>query len=86
MTASEEQAYCEKYNVRRIERCCGNCKYFDRQYESVGCKNQKQADFDSYEQLCRRNGEEPNQYGAYAFGVDIDEGFVCDLWQKGGAK
>ena len=32
----------EKYNLRKIDvPCCGNCRYFEREYEDTFCSNRK---------------------------------------------
>lgn len=86
MMDHEREAYCEKFHVKRIERSCGTCKHFERSYEESGCHNQKQAEFDEQEQENRRNAcAIVEDYGPYSSGVQVDEGYVCDLWEKDGA-
>lgn len=83
MTLDEEKSFAAAFHVRSVERCCGTCKHFVRSYEDAGCANQKQAEFDSYEQLMRKEDpyHEPETYGAYG-GIPVDEGHVCDLWDR----
>ena len=83
MMDHERDAYCEKFHVKRVERSCGTCKFFERSYEESGCHQPRQADFDEIEQERRRAGcEFLEDYGPYSSGVEVDEGFVCDLWEK----
>lgn len=82
MTIDEQAAYSAAFHVARIPRSCGTCKYFHRLYEECGCTNQKQAEFDSLEQRRRASGLGKEEFGAFACGVCIDEGYVCDLWEQ----
>ena len=74
MTIRDEERFKAFANVRQVELCCGTCRHFERNWEQSGCAHPKQRDFDSFA------GEYEN-YGAYG-GTEIDEGFVCDLWEK----
>lgn len=82
MKLEEEEKFKKSVNWRQVEKCCGTCKWFDRDYEESGCMHQKQAEFDEFEQNMRKNDPayDPECYGAYG-GIDTDEGKVCDLWE-----
>jgi hypothetical protein len=82
MTFEEEKAFRAAFNVRPVERCCGTCRHFERNYECAGCANPKQAEFDTVEQMAKTiPGHIPEDYGAYG-GIEVDEGMVCDLWEQ----
>ena len=75
-------AFRKAFNVRAVERCCGTCRHFDRNFEDSGCANPKQAEFDPEEQKARKTPDYvPEPYGAYR-GICVNEGDVCDLWEK----
>lgn len=78
----DDESFCAAFHVRRVDKCCGNCRHFDRQYEDAGCGNPKQVEFDGYyrEKLSRDADASVPRYGAYG-GVCVDEGYVCDLWE-----
>lgn len=82
MTFDDEKKFKEAVGFRQVERCCGICWWFDRSYENAGCRNPKQAEFDSWDQELRKNVPDhiPACYGAYG-GADTDEGHVCNLWE-----
>lgn len=82
MYTEDENKFFAFAHVRRCDKCCGNCKYFERSYEEAGCAHPKQAEFDSWEQLMRKEDpyHVPESYGAYG-GAGVDEGFICDLWE-----
>lgn len=77
MKMADEDNFRKAYNVRRCEKCCGNCKHFERDWDFAGCSHPKQAEFDTL-----HTPEEINSstYGAYG-GTEVDEGNVCDLWE-----
>ena len=83
MNLDDEEKFRKAYNVRRVEKCCGNCKHFDRCCEDSGCRHPKQSEFDSFEKMMRESDPEypPETYGAYG-GTEVDEGNVCDLWER----
>ena len=82
MNLDDEQAFAAAVNLRRVERCCGTCRHFERNYECAGCANPKQAEFDTIEQMAKNiPGHIPEDYGAYG-GTETDEGKVCDLWEQ----
>ena len=86
MTLEEQDAYCEKYHVKRVERSCGTCKHFERDYDDArGCKRQEQAEFDKDGVEWAHNAGHEPEYGSWGGGVTVDEGYVCDLWEKDGA-
>ena len=70
----DEEKYRETFHVRRVERCCGTCRHFERDYEDSGCAHPKQREFDPY-------GYEYKHYGAFS-GITVDEGCICDLWEE----
>lgn len=79
----EREAYAAHFNVRRVNYCCGNCRYFKRQCDSCGCTNQRQADWDEMEREARKREDcIPEEYGPYGQGIFIDEGFICNLWEE----
>lgn len=81
MVHSDEEEFRRAFNVRRVERCCGTCRHFDRQYEDSGCAHPRQAEFDGFARLMRESDPDYEEhYGAYG-GVSVNEGFVCDLWE-----
>lgn len=81
LTSQEEKSFFAAFHVRRVDKCCGNCRHFDRQYEDSGCGNPKQVEFDSLEQKAIKTPDHiPETYGAYG-GILVDEGYVCDLWE-----
>lgn len=81
MIYDDKEAFRKAFNVRRIEKCCGTCRYFDRQYEDCGCGHPRQAEFDSFAKSMRQDDPEyAESYGAYG-GILVDEGDVCDLWE-----
>lgn len=82
MTFEEMEAFRAAFNVRSVERCCGTCRHFERDYEEAGCGNPRQVEFDSTEQELLRTIPDhiPETYGAYG-GIEVDEGQVCDLWE-----
>lgn len=81
LTSQEEKSFFAAFHVRRVDKCCGNCRHFDRQYEDSGCGNPKQVEFDSYSSEARKYDEDYQpHYGVYG-GVCVDEGYVCDLWE-----
>ena len=80
MTREDERKYCEAFHVKRVDRSCGTCKHFERKYSDCGCTNMTQAGYDS-DYWESEDLDERTEYGAYGFGVDVDEGFVCDLWE-----
>lgn len=73
MNLDDEEKFRKAFNVRRCEKCCGNCKHFVREYEDARCDHPKQQEFDSFVHF----------YGACG-GSDVDEGNVCDLWEAKG--
>jgi hypothetical protein len=77
MVPEDKTKFMAAFHVRRCEKCCGNCRYFERDYEESGCANPRQREFDTY----TPQGEE-GSYGAYG-GIFVDDGNVCDLWEKG---
>ena len=83
MTTEEIARYTAFHHVRQCEKCCGNCRWFDRQYEDSGCLQPAQREFDLYE---ISHAEDPwylpESYGAYEPGIMVNEGFVCDLWER----
>ena len=82
MMHDDEESFRKAFNVRRIERCCGTCKHFDRQYEDSGCGHPRQLEFDSFaKSMSKDDPEYTETYGAYG-GIFVDEGDVCDLWEK----
>lgn len=84
MNLEDEEKFRKAYNVRRHEKCCGNCKYFKRDYDGADCAHPKQAEFNPYLKMLQE--AYPESLAAYG-GIDVDEGNVCDLWEaKGGAK
>lgn len=84
MYITDEEKFRKAFNVRRCEKCCGNCKHFDREYECVGCAHPKQAEFDSFtKKMQESDSEYSTTYGAYG-GIYIDEGNICDLWEQKG--
>jgi hypothetical protein len=87
MNLGDEEKFRKAFNVRRVEKCCGNCKHFERDYEDAGCDHPKQAEFDSFYKAMRETDPEYKYfYGAYG-GTEVDESNVCDLWEaKGEAK
>lgn len=83
MNYEDTKAYKAAVNFRRAERCCGNCRYFERDYECTGCTNPKQAEFDTDEQKAKSIPDHiPEEYGVYGGGIEPDEGMVCDLWEQ----
>lgn len=72
------KAFKRRYNFKRVERCCGNCKHFEREYEDHACTNPHVKDFADWEG--EFDGIE--RLDAYAGMLDADEGCVCDLWEK----
>ena len=82
MNLDDQNRFIEFAHIRRCDKCCGNCKHFKRDYEASGCAHPKQADFDTltFELLMKVPDTTPESYGAYG-GTDVDEGFVCDLWE-----
>lgn len=87
MTYQDEERYRKTFNIRRCEKCCGNCKHFERDYECAGCAHPKQRIFNSFLKAMQDSDPEYSEtYGAYG-GIDVDEGNVCDLWEgKEGGK
>lgn len=86
MNLYDEEKFRKAYNVRRCEKCCGNCKHFEREYEEHGCAHPKQAEFDSFLKAMREcDPEYPKTYDAYG-GTVVDEGNVCDLWKAKGEQ
>lgn len=84
MNLGDEEKFRKAFNVRRCEKCCGNCKHFERDCEEAGCVHPKQAEFDSFLKEMRKIYPEcPALYDAYN-GTDVDEGNVCDLWEAKG--
>jgi hypothetical protein len=84
MNLGDEEKFRKAYNVRRVEKCCGNCKHFARDYEQGGCIHPKQAEFDSFVKLMRESESEyPGLYSPFD-GTDVDEGYVCDIWEAKG--
>ena len=73
----ELKPFAEQHRVMRIPRCCGTCKWFAREYSDHACTNPAQ---DSY------LFEPADYYSACGPGIRVDEGYLCDLWQKGGAE
>lgn len=85
MTRQEEDAFRAAFNVRRVEKCYGTCRHFEREYEDCGCGHPRQAEFDSW---VKERKDDPNYaetYGAYG-GILVDEGYVCDLWERIGKE
>lgn len=81
MIHDDEEAFRRAFNVRRIEKSCGTCRHFDRQYEDSGCGHPRQSEFDSFAKPMRHvDPEYTETYGAYG-GILVDEGNVCDLWE-----
>jgi hypothetical protein len=81
MNSNDEEKFRKAFNVRRCEKCCGNCKHFEREYEEHGCAHPKQAEFDLFlKAMLESDLEYREAYGAYS-GTDVDEGNVCDLWE-----
>ena len=81
MNLNDALAFAAAVNLRRVERCCGTCRHFERDYECAGCANPKQAEFDTVEQEAKTIPDHiPEDYGAYG-GTETDEGKVCDLWE-----
>lgn len=81
MNLDDEEKFRKAFNVRRSEKCCGNCKHFEREYECAGCAHPKQAEFDSFTKMMQESDPEYLEtYGAYG-GIEVDEGNVCDLWE-----
>lgn len=78
MSNVDEERFRAFANVRQVERCCGTCRHFERDWEESGCKHPKQRDFDS-------QPSEYDFYGAYG-GTEVDEGCVCDLWERKEAR
>ena len=70
----DEDGYRATFHVRQCDRCCGNCKHFERYYEEAGCDHPRQREFDG-------DAEEHTLYGAYG-GISVNEGNVCDLWER----
>lgn len=85
MTYQDQDKFREAFNVRRCEKCCGNCKHFERIDDCSGCKHPKQSEFDSVYKMKRESDPEypPETYGAIG-GTYVDEGEVCNLWEAGG--
>lgn len=84
MYLTDEDKFRKAFNVRQCEKCCGNCKHFDRDYECTGCAHPKQSEFDSFTKEMQKSDQEyHNEYGAYG-GIIINEGNVCDLWESEG--
>lgn len=82
MNLEDEEKFSKAFNVRRCEKCCGNCKHFERDFEEAGCDHPKQAEFDSFLKALREQNPDVSRfYGAYG-GIRVDEGNVCDLWEK----
>jgi len=46
--AGDDERFMAAFHVRRCERCCGNCRHFDRDYELTGCAHPRQREFDTY--------------------------------------
>lgn len=82
MFLSEKMKFRQAYNVRRCEKCCGNCKYFDRDYEDSGCAHPKQSEFDSFAKMVQESDPEYREPYGIAGGIRVDEGNVCDLWEQ----
>jgi hypothetical protein len=81
MNLEDEEKFRKAFNVRRCEKCCGNCKHFERDYEYAGCDHPKQVEFDSFvNAMWECDPKYFHYYGAYG-GTDVDEGNVCDLWE-----
>lgn len=83
MNYDDQNRFIEFAHVRRCDKCCGNCKHFERDYEMAGCAHLKQADFDTltFAQRMKDPSLTPGFYGAYG-GTEVDEGFICDLWES----
>lgn len=82
MRLDDWYSFREAFNVRRCEKCCGNCKHFEREWEDSGCNHPKLEDFDSdLKEIRKINPEFTETYGAYS-GASVDEGNICDLWEK----
>lgn len=73
----DDENFITAFHVRRCDTCCGNCRHFDRQYEDSGCAHPRQREFD------KTPSSETPIYDAYR-GILVDEGYVCDLWEKKG--
>ena len=83
MIFEDQEAFKKTFNVRRVPKCCGTCRHFDRDYEESGCGHPRQAEFDSFAKAMKAEDPDyPETYGAYG-GIYIDEGFVCELWEQG---
>ena len=62
---NKKQYFEDKYNLRRVEKCCGSCRYYDIDQERwLQCCNHPEVD------NCA------NYNGNF---VDADK--VCDLWE-----
>ena len=66
-------------HIRRCDRCCGNCKHFSREWEDSACTHPKQAEYPSWPEEFE---DESPHFSAYT-GTLVDEGMVCDLWERG---
>jgi hypothetical protein len=58
MNPEDMEKFRKAFNVRRCEKCCGNCKHFERNYEDAGCDHPKQAEFDSFLKAMRESNPE----------------------------
>lgn len=67
MDNEPSKSFVDTYHVRRVEKCCGTCRFICRTYEDAYCLNKHRGDYDNF----------------YAdFDKDMqDEGYVCDLWE-----
>lgn len=84
MTENEIAHYNKHFHVRRVSsKCCGNCKHFERHDYVSGCLNETQRDFDVQDYGRREDPWYlPKDYGAWGDGINVDESYVCDLWEK----
>ena len=81
------EAFERDFNVRRCERCCGNCRYFCREWEDHACAHPRLREYPDYPG--EFDDDYNNRLSAYNGDYNVDEGFVCDLWEKeteGGAE
>lgn len=85
MTEESRDLCAIAMGVKRIERCCGSCKFRDYGYDGeFGCTHKKQMEFADDDER-----ELTSPFGAEGFGVRVSPDCVCDLWERnrdGGAE
>ena len=83
MTIQDENAFRRAFNFKTLGKCCGTCRWIEREYEDCGCGHPMQAAFDSLEK--NRAADDPDRaarrYNSW-YGARVDEGCLCDLWEK----